>query len=58
MDNLQKEFIFGIRAVVEAIESGKSIDKVLVKSGCLYKQFPIILSKRGSAVEFYDIFTM
>ncbi len=33
MDNLQKEFIFGIRAVVEAIESGKSIDKVLVKSG-------------------------
>ena len=27
-----KEYIFGIRAVIEAIESGKDIDKVLVKN--------------------------
>ena len=25
------EYIFGIRAVIEAIESGKDIDKVLIK---------------------------
>ncbi len=33
MDNNQKDFIFGIRAVIEAVESGKTIDKVLVKTG-------------------------
>ena len=29
----QNEYIFGIRAVIEAIEAGKEIDKVLVKKG-------------------------
>ena len=28
-----KDFIFGIRAVIEAIKSGKQIDKLMVKSG-------------------------
>ena len=27
----KSDYIFGIRAVIEAIESGKSIDKVLVR---------------------------
>lgn len=27
----KSEFIFGIRAVIEAIEAGKDIDKVLIK---------------------------
>ena len=28
-----KDFIFGIRAVIEAIKAGKQIDKLMVKSG-------------------------
>ena len=27
----KNDFIFGIRAVIEAIESGKTIDKILIK---------------------------
>ncbi|HBG56754.1 MAG TPA: 23S rRNA (guanosine(2251)-2'-O)-methyltransferase RlmB, partial [Porphyromonadaceae bacterium] len=37
----EKEMIFGIRAVIEAAEAGKDIDKVLVKrelSGELFKE--------------------
>lgn len=30
---ISKDYIFGIRAVIEAIESGKTIDKVLIKKG-------------------------
>ena len=29
----EKEMIFGIRAVIEAIEAGKALDKVLVQRG-------------------------
>jgi len=28
-----KDFIFGIRAIVEAIRSGKNIDKLMIRSG-------------------------
>lgn len=31
MNNSKTDYIFGIRAVIEAIESGKSIDKILVR---------------------------
>ena len=37
----KSDYIFGIRAVIEALESGKSIDKVLVRkdlSGELSKE--------------------
>ena len=27
----RKEMIFGIRAVIEAVEAGKDIDKILIK---------------------------
>lgn len=30
-DKNKEDYIYGIRAVIEAIESGKSIDKVLVR---------------------------
>jgi 23S rRNA (guanosine2251-2'-O)-methyltransferase len=33
MENKTKDFIFGLRPVIEAIESGQTIDKVLVKKG-------------------------
>ena len=42
----EKEYIFGIRAVIEAIEAGKTIDKVLVKhrlQGDLYKELMSLL---------------
>ncbi len=45
----EKEMIFGIRAVIEAIEAGKEIDKVLVKrdlSGELYMELQQLLRDR------------
>ncbi|MDR0333959.1 MAG: 23S rRNA (guanosine(2251)-2'-O)-methyltransferase RlmB [Dysgonamonadaceae bacterium] len=37
----EKELIFGIRAIIEAVEAGKDIDKIMVKrelSGALFKE--------------------
>lgn len=45
----EKEMIFGIRAVIEAIEAGKEIDKVLVKrelSGELFMELQQLLRER------------
>ncbi|MDD2327413.1 MAG: 23S rRNA (guanosine(2251)-2'-O)-methyltransferase RlmB [bacterium] len=45
----EKEMIFGIRAVIEAIEAGKEIDKVLVKrelSGDLFMELQQLLRTR------------
>lgn len=42
----EKEMIFGIRAVIEAVEAGKEIDKVIVKrelSGDLFKELSVVL---------------
>ncbi len=42
----EKEMIFGIRAVIEAVEAGRDIDKVLVKrelSGELFKELQKVL---------------
>ena len=39
--------IFGIRAVIEAVEAGKEIDKVIVKrelSGDLFKELSTVLA--------------
>lgn len=44
----EKDMIFGIRAVIEAAEAGKDIDKVLVKrelSGELFKQLQEVLRR-------------
>lgn len=44
----EKEMIFGIRAVIEAVEAGKDIDKVLVKrelSGELFKELQDVLRR-------------
>ena len=44
----EKEMIFGIRAVIEAVEAGKSIDKVIVKrelSGELFKELQQVLKQ-------------
>ncbi len=39
----EKEMIFGIRAVIEAVEAGKDIDKVLVKRGLSGELFSELL---------------
>ncbi|MDR1517392.1 MAG: 23S rRNA (guanosine(2251)-2'-O)-methyltransferase RlmB [Dysgonamonadaceae bacterium] len=44
----EKEMIFGIRAVIEAVEAGKDIDKVLVKrelQGELFKELQSVLQR-------------
>ena len=44
----EKEMIFGIRAVIEAVEAGKDIDKVLVKrelSGELFLEMQELLRR-------------
>ena len=48
------EYIFGIRAVMEAVEAGKEIDKVLVKKdfqGELCKELFGVLKSNGILVQ-------
>ena len=33
MNNSEKNFIFGIHAIIEAIEAGKTIDKLFIQKG-------------------------
>lgn len=42
---MSQDFIFGIRSVLEAIESGKIIDKVFIQNGLLSKSIKIIKHK-------------
>ena len=35
MDRQEKNYIFGIRAIIEAIVAGKTIDKLLFKRGSI-----------------------
>ncbi|NDW09052.1 23S rRNA (guanosine(2251)-2'-O)-methyltransferase RlmB [Dysgonomonas sp. 520] len=61
----EKEMIFGIRAVIEAVEAGKEIDKVIVKrelQGDLYKELVTVLKSHDIPmqrvpVERFDRFT-
>ncbi|MFR5540008.1 MAG: RNA methyltransferase substrate-binding domain-containing protein, partial [Barnesiella sp.] len=50
----KNEMIFGIRAVIEAIEAGKEIDKVLIKKdlqGDLFKELFGILKENNIPVQ-------
>ncbi len=50
-----KNFIFGIRAVIEAIDAGRDIDKVLIKTGLnneLSRELYSLLRKRGVPYQF------
>lgn len=52
------DLIFGIRAVMEAIEAGKEIDRVLIKSGLggeLYKEFFDLVRARQVPFQFVPI---
>lgn len=50
----EKEMIFGIRAVIEAVEAGKEIDKVIVKrelQGDLFKELSTVLSAHNIPIQ-------
>ncbi|HPR62300.1 MAG TPA: RNA methyltransferase substrate-binding domain-containing protein, partial [Prolixibacteraceae bacterium] len=50
----KSNFIFGIRAVIEAINSGKTIDKLLVKKGLqgeLYKELAELIKEHSINVQ-------
>lgn len=50
----EKEMIFGIRAVIEAVEAGKEIDKVIVKrelQGDLFRELSGVLAAKGIPVQ-------
>ena len=50
----EKEMIFGIRAVIEAIEAGKEIDKIIVKrelQGDLFRELTAALESRDIPVQ-------
>lgn len=49
-----EDFIFGIRAVIEAFESGKQVDKILIKRGLqgeLVKELYDVLKENGVAYQ-------
>ncbi|MDU1905392.1 MAG: 23S rRNA (guanosine(2251)-2'-O)-methyltransferase RlmB [Dysgonomonas sp.] len=50
----EKEMIFGIRAVIEAVEAGKEIDKVILKrelQGDLFKELSAVLSAHDIPIQ-------
>ena len=51
---MEKNYIYGIRAVIEAIESGKNIDKVLVRrdlSGDLSRELMAKIKEYGTVMQ-------
>jgi 23S rRNA (guanosine2251-2'-O)-methyltransferase len=54
----KEDFIFGTRAVIEAINTGKNIEKVFVKTGSnneLYQQLFSLMKENGVAYQFVPI---
>ena len=41
-NNQETESIFGIRPIIEAIQSGKTIDKIFIQKGLLKMDFLLI----------------
>lgn len=53
-----EDFLFGTRAVIEAIKTGKTIDKVLIKKGLkneLFSELLQLLKENGVAFQFVPI---
>lgn len=54
----KEDFIFGTRAVIEAINTGKNIEKVFIKTGLnneLYQQLLSLIKENGIAFQFVPI---
>lgn len=50
--------IFGIRAVIEAIDAGKTVDKIFIQKGLkgdLFKELEILIQQKGINVSFVPI---
>ena len=50
----KEDFIFGTRAVIEAIKTGKTIDKILVKKGLsneLYHELQILIKENNITIQ-------
>lgn len=58
MESAEKDYIFGIRTVLEAIRTGKTVDRLLVKSegrGTLYHELLGEASKNNIPVQFVPL---
>ena len=42
---MEKDFIFGIRPVMEALEAGKTFDKVFIQNGLLGENIKVLKMK-------------
>jgi len=54
----KEDFIFGTRAVIEAINTGKNIEKVFIKTGLnneLYQQLLSLMKENGIAFQFVPV---
>lgn len=52
--NEEKNYIYGIRSIIEAIESGEEIDKILIRNnlnGDLYRELSVLVKERGIPVQ-------
>ncbi len=50
----KEDFVFGTRAVIEAIKNGKTIDKILVKKGLnneLFQELQILIKENNISVQ-------
>jgi len=58
MNDNKKDFIFGIRPVIEAIESGKTIDKIFIQNslhGSLFIELKKLLTKHNLHINYAPI---
>jgi 23S rRNA (guanosine2251-2'-O)-methyltransferase len=49
------DIVFGIRAIMEAVQAGKEIEKVLLRpglNGALYQELAVLLRERGIVVQY------
>lgn len=54
----KEDFIFGTRAVIEAIKNAKTIDKVLIKKGLnndLFQQLHVLIKENNISVQFVPL---
>ncbi len=54
----REDFVFGTRAVIEAIKNGKTIDKILIKKGLnneLFQELQLLINENNIAVQYVPV---
>lgn len=54
----REDFVFGTRAVMEAIKNGKTIDKILIKKGLnneLFQELQLLINENNIAVQYVPV---